>query len=65
MPHAQPPCTGRLGGRTFEFGNGHEHAELELANGILLRGVDSLACANQGHVSHLQFPDDDRQMSQT
>ncbi len=32
--------------RPLELGDRHEHAELKLADGILLRGVDPLARAN-------------------
>jgi hypothetical protein len=49
----------------FELGDCHEHPKLKLADGILLRGINPLARANQGDVPHLQFPDDDRQVRQT
>ena len=45
--------------RSFELGDRHEHAKLKLTDGILLRGVNPLAGADQRHVSHLQFADDD------
>jgi hypothetical protein len=49
---------------TLELSNGHQNAELELANWVLLGGIDALARANQRDVSHLQFPNDDSEMSQ-
>ena len=48
----------------LELGDCHEHAKLKLPDRILLRGVDPLAGADQGHVAHWQLANDNGEVSE-
>ncbi len=49
---------------SFKLRHRHQDPELKLPDGIILRGIDALARADQGNVSHLKLADNDGEMRQ-